>query len=370
MNLLTQFVLGIALVFAIQAFKFGPSQAHLAVGRIGLKWIWRVGGLFASSKDKVWLTPGSDEVPSGRLAFSQNAMAGDHTVMLPKENLLHCLSTGTLDEKGVAALRASYPSAFTRMLNELVPESHERPCTEEGIPSGSIWIDTDLSIEDEHAPVLLYLHGGAAIAGDGHTEKGFAYSLHKATGLRMLSLNYPLAPEHPAPAAGASVATALKAPILRNRRVILVGTSGGGLPVLQSILDHGAKPQAAVLLSPMVSSTPLPSHKENTPRDFIADYLIHCAARASYPTPKHVSLLDKDWSAVRNIPLYFQVSASEVLLDDSKYAAAKVEKVGGKVTLDIYPHGPHAMALLQDIIPEAGPALLRIAEWVKEQVRA
>jgi monoterpene epsilon-lactone hydrolase len=359
-----QVILGVLFMFGFQAFKFGPSQAHLGVGRICVKWAFRIGGILASSKDKPWVTPGAAEPPSGRVTMLQNFVAGNHDLH-PAEAQKHCLKTGKFDAEALEVMRRRVPALF-RMMLELVPEGQEKPADGDGFP-GSIWVDTDFSVEDETAPVVIYLHIGGAVAGSPQDDVGFAYSIHKATGFRTLALKYPLAPENAAPAAGKVVADAI-AKLGALRSVVVVAASGGGYPLLQAILDHKAKPAAVVLLSCMIAGKPLPSHTEHQNKDMFAPEMLRCWQDASYPQGS-VSLLEKNWTVAAKIPFYLQASANVMLTDDHKEAAAKLAAVGNEnVVLDLVPHVPHAFQLYQDILPEANAALVRVRDWIKEQL--
>ena len=46
------------------------------------------------------------------------------------------------------------------------------------------------------SPVILYLHGGGFSAGSPETYRMFAGQLSRATGFRVLLVDYKLAPEH------------------------------------------------------------------------------------------------------------------------------------------------------------------------------
>src|ERR1700761_4657312 len=52
----------------------------------------------------------------------------------------------------------------------------------------------------EPAPLLLYFHGGGWVIGDLDTHDGVCRLLAAAAGIRVLSIGYRLAPEHPFPA--------------------------------------------------------------------------------------------------------------------------------------------------------------------------
>ncbi len=366
LNWWQQVLLGVAFMFAFQAFKFGPSQAHYGVGRIALKWAFRAGGLLVSAKDKPWVTRGAAEPPSGRLAMFQNLMAGQHNAVTLRANQQSCLDTGRFSSESLAAMRAGYPSALQVMLGELVPENCVRPA--EGFPAGSLWVDTDFAVEDDTAPALLVLHGGGGIMGSPRVDVPLAFTLHKATNFRALALAYPLAPEHGPGEAGRVVVEAIRR--LAPRPVVAVAVSGGSRALLHALLEHGAAPRAAVLVSPMVAGRPeLPSHAANEASDFFSRALLGCMQAAAYP-PGSPTLVERDWSAAAAVPFFIQSSAPELLASDAELAAAKLRAAGARdVTTDVISHAPHAVVLFQDIVPEAAAAAVRIRDWIKEKVK-
>jgi acetyl esterase/lipase len=77
--------------------------------------------------------------------------------------------------------------------------------------------------------VLLYVHGGGFVMGSPSTHRKLAGDLARAAGIRVLLLDYPLAPEHLFPAAIHAVVAAyraLRATVLAER-IVLAGDSAG-----------------------------------------------------------------------------------------------------------------------------------------------
>ncbi len=70
-------------------------------------------------------------------------------------------------------------------------------------PSGALpaRLYTPLEAPSPVLPGLLYFHGGGFVAGSVDTHDGICRSLANASGCRLISLGYRLAPEHPFPAA-------------------------------------------------------------------------------------------------------------------------------------------------------------------------
>src|SRR5690606_3568876 len=76
---------------------------------------------------------------------------------------------------------------------------------------------------------ILYVHGGAFVAGSPRSHAYLAAGLAKAAGQRVYALEYRLAPEHPFPAAVDDVIAAVTALTDGHQGPLsLVGDSAGG----------------------------------------------------------------------------------------------------------------------------------------------
>jgi monoterpene epsilon-lactone hydrolase len=361
MKATSQLVVGIVLAFAVQAWKFSLPRAPVAVGRVVLRWVFRVGGPFASSEGGAWVTPGDHAPPSGQLALYQNLVAGHES-----SDHVGCIG-GKLSEIGIRIWDSSFGSPGVTMMLGVVPSSCEKKAA--GFPGQSLWLDSNMRKPLENdAPVIVYCHGGGGIIGSPHVDKGFPFNLNRQTGIRVLSLDYPLAPAHRAPAAGGAVADAV-AKLGPSRKVILVGMSGGAYPVLQSVLDHGVQPAGVVLVSGMVAGrADLPSHSKHVDKDIFSHAWVACMQEASYASGSE-TLLDKDWSPFASVPTFVHASANEVFTDDALEATRRIRAVGGNATLDLVPHAPHGVVLFVELIPEADAAMQRLATWIKSVAR-
>lgn len=120
---------------------------------------------------------------------------------------------------------------------------------------------------------LLYLHGGAYVAGSLEYAKGFGSHLAYHTGLRTLCVGYRLAPEHPYPAALEDAMAAYA--LLREAgcsKIILAGESAGGGLAYALTLRLKAEglplPLAIVAISPWTDLTCSgPSYQANLKAD-------------------------------------------------------------------------------------------------------
>lgn len=107
--------------------------------------------------------------------------------------------------------------------------------------------------------VVLYVHGGSFIYGSPESHAELVAHLAVASGARIFSLDYRLAPEHPFPAAQDDLLTAFRGLVAAGtlpERVVFAGDSAGGNLVLTALLrlrDEGAVlPAGVIAISPWV----------------------------------------------------------------------------------------------------------------------
>ena len=230
-------------------------------------------------------------------------------------------------------------------------------------------------------PVILYFHGGAYCIGSVATHRGLVGRLALATGIRVLSLDYALAPEHPFPAAIDDAVSAYRALLARDidpRRIVLAGDSaGGGLTVatLVALCDAGAPlPAAGVCISPWLDMTCSGDSWRTRPAEdpmigehglerFIGMYLAGADPRNPLASP-----LFADPKGLP--PLLIHVGTAEVLLDDSTMFAKHARDAGVDVTLEVWDDMIHVWHAFAPGLPEAARAIARIADYLGRIVEA
>lgn len=105
--------------------------------------------------------------------------------------------------------------------------------------------------------VLLWMHGGGMLIGTPHIDDQLCTETADRLGLRIVSVDYRLAPEHPFPAPLDDCARVWAALVERGERRIAVGgqSAGAGLAaaLAQRLLDEGGQqPTAQLLFCPML----------------------------------------------------------------------------------------------------------------------
>ncbi|GLW52656.1 alpha/beta hydrolase [Kitasatospora phosalacinea] len=228
---------------------------------------------------------------------------------------------------------------------------------------------------------LLYLHGGGYLVGSPDTHAGLVGELARRAGLRALSPDYRLAPEHPFPAAlddGLAAYRELLESGTDPRRLVLAGDSAGGGLVLATLLAARAAglplPAAAAVFSPWVDLTltgaSYRSRKEADPIFTEADiraYADHYLGTGDRANPL-ASPLFADLAGLP--PLLVQVGTNELLLDDALRLAARAAEQDVTVTLEVESGVPHVFQQQFGRLDEADAALDRAARFLTAHLAA
>jgi len=233
----------------------------------------------------------------------------------------------------------------------------------------------------EEPGVLLYLHGGAYVAGSPRTHRNLTTRLAEATNHWVLAIDYRMAPEHPYPAAVEDAVAAyrflLDGAASPSQIAVAGDSAGGGLTVglLVALKDAGLpQPACAIPISPWAdlegAGDSWTTRKEADPMIDPDDlrwkgslYLGGADPKSPTAAPIHADLSGL-------CPLLIQVGDAEVLLDDSKTLATRATAAGVDVTLDIQDEMIHVWPLFAGMAPESDEAVARIAEFIGKHITA
>lgn len=226
--------------------------------------------------------------------------------------------------------------------------------------------------------VLMYLHGGGYVFGGLDSHRDIAWRLSKESGMRVLLVDYRLAPEHPFPAAVEDATTCyrwLQDEGYKPHQIVMGGDSAGGgltLATLVNLKNLGiSKPSGAILLSPWVDlSLGGSSITTNAKSDAMLSpgsleqmaklYLGELDRKAPLASP-----LFADLSGLP--PMLVHVSNTEVLLGDAERLVEKVKEAGGDAVLEVWPKMPHVFQVFAGRIPEGKVAIVKLAEFIKKR---
>lgn len=286
-------------------------------------------------------------------------------------------------------VRAQLP--LTRLMQVLMPQSLSNRLIKLGLarvqlPAGLAreavvadgvpceWIIPKSAPTDQ---VLLYLHGGGFVyeLTPPHMEM-LAYLAQKM-GMRVLAVDYRVAPEHPFPAALDDCVTAYRWLLKQGvsaKNIVVAGDSAGGNLTITSLMklrDSGDPlPAAAACLSPVADL----SDKANRPEGF-NDPLLHPKAVKKYnmsyvgqnnAQDPLISPVYGDWHGLP--PLLVHAGEDELLRTDAVRVDELARDAGVDVKLEIYPRMWHVWQLYPKL-PQAVQSLDEIARFLKSHLK-
>jgi acetyl esterase/lipase len=243
-----------------------------------------------------------------------------------------------------------------------------------GVPSE--WVTAPGATADR---TIFYVHGGAYTICSPRTHRRLTAELSRASGYRVLAIDYRLAPEHPFPAAVEDAVAAyrwlLEGGTAPEHVAIAGDSAGGGLTIatLVSARDQGIPlPAAAVTISPWADlemtgesmdakASADPMIDRERLKDSADAYLDGTDARTPLASPIYADLTGLP-------PLFIHVGGRETLLDDSHRLAAKAQTDGVDVTLEVEDEMIHVWHLFVGIAPESEAGCRRVADFVKEKL--
>jgi acetyl esterase/lipase len=223
---------------------------------------------------------------------------------------------------------------------------------------------------DADGPPILYIHGGAFAMCSPRTHRGLLAELSAESRRPVFAVRYRLAPRHPYPAAADDALAAYRWLIGSEgsssaRRAAVAGDSAGGqLAVATSLgarAHHLPMPDAMLLISPVLDLTcQLALARELRRRDPFAS--ARSASRtlglyvaAADATDPRVNVLCADLTGMP--PTLIQVGGREMLLDDSRQFADRMQRAGSSAQLQIWRGQIHVFQALFRLLPEARDAL-------------
>ncbi len=247
----------------------------------------------------------------------------------------------------------------------------------ESVSAGGVpceWLSTPASRTDE---VLLYLHGGGFVLG-WETHRDIAWRLAEAAQMRVLLVDYRLAPENPFPAALEDATQCYRWLLdqgIDPGHIAIGGDSAGGglsLSTMVNLKNLGLPlPHSCVLLSPWVDLTlsgdTLLLNAEVDPMlsktilgRMAGAYLGNRDPRAPLASPLFADLRDLP-------PSLIQVGGNEVLLSDAQRIHDKLRAAGVSVQLEEWPKMPHIFQVFAARIPEGKAAITKLGSFLRER---
>ena len=237
------------------------------------------------------------------------------------------------------------------------------------------------NVPEGNEQMILYFHGGGFTFGSCDTHRNLATIISEASGVRVLLVEYRLAPEHKYPAANDDCLAVYRWLIengVSAKNIVIGGDSAGGgltLMTLLSLRNAGDPlPAAAFILSPFgldLINFDGESYISRAELDPVCS-LKGCQISANYYIdsltikPPILSLINQNLSGLPS--LLIQVGDHEVLLSDSTRFAERAREAGVDVKLEVWDNMWHVFQAFAAFVPEAKQAIDNIGTFVQKHL--
>jgi acetyl esterase len=230
-------------------------------------------------------------------------------------------------------------------------------------------------------PLLVYLHGGGWVIGSPGTHRRLCAELAEGAGVVVVSVDYRMAPEDPAPASLDDCVAAIQWAVANAAELnadgsnfAIGGDSAGGNLTMASALwlrDH-AGPRAKLLLllyGAFDMALDKPSHETNA-KGYILEidamywFKDHYLSGGASEADPLISPLRGELAGLP--PAHLIVGTLDPLLDDSKLLAEKLVAAGVPATLSVYQDMPHVFLQLSALLDGARKGVAEAVSALKQ----
>lgn len=259
-----------------------------------------------------------------------------------------------------------------------------RPVEVDGIPGE--WV---LAPGSDPARRLLYIHGGAFVAGSPNSHRTITSRYAREVDAAVLAIDYRLMPEHRRELGIGDCRTAYRwitengpdGPGQPDQLYVSGDSAGGNLSLMVAAWarDAGLRaPDAVIALAPLTDATySSPSLRRNVASDTMLGPLfgrlmqipkiilawLFVLENRYRPVNPDVSPLRGDLSGLP--PMLIQVSESEMLFDDARRYVNKARAAGTPARLQSWPGLLHVWHILNPEVPEANEAFGKIGAFIR-----
>jgi acetyl esterase/lipase len=234
------------------------------------------------------------------------------------------------------------------------------------------------------APGFVFFHGGGLVAGSIQTHDRIAAALAHATGCRLVSIEYRLAPEHKFPAA-VDDAIAATEWVARNasqlgidaERLVVGGDSAGAtlaaVVCQEALLNAGLSIMAQCLICPVLDFEGTSPSREAFAENHLIDRVTIEADLADY-LPDGIDAADPRISPLRATrvsglpPAIIHTAEFDPMRDEGNAYARKLLAAGVAVEHVCHDGMVHNFHALGAILPQAQLVLSQIGEQVRRAV--
>ena len=271
-------------------------------------------------------------------------------------------------------------AALMRLAGPEVPVDRVEDRTLPG-PGGALRIRLYSPTHAKILPGLIYFHGGGLIAGTLDTHDTIARSLARAGAVRVVSVDYRLAPEHRFPAALEDAMAAVRYTSshaadfgIDGARLGICGDSAGA--TLAAATCQAAALAGSPRLALQLLICPILDYSRSTPskREFASGYLVdqatldhdlmHYLPQGTSPANPLVSpLLAENVKGMA--PTLIHTAEFDPLRDEGRNYFERLTQAGNEVSYTCHPGMIHLFYGLGAVIPYARKALEQIGNEIR-----
>jgi acetyl esterase len=258
--------------------------------------------------------------------------------------LLELSGSASVETMTVSEARAQVRSDAAAFARTQLEMAHVDEVTVAGKIPGRLYVPAPV---DTPGPLLVYFHGGGFVVGDLDTHDNSCRFLARQAGIRVLAIDYRLAPEHPFPAAADDAVEAFRwarehsSELGADRSRIAVGgdSAGGNLAaVIAQTIRGSVGPAFQVLFYPWLDL----SAKRESYRLFGEGFFLSESQLNWYRghylgqdgdafDPRCSPALTNDLAGLA--PAYIATAGFDPLRDEAEEYAARLRDAGARVAL-------------------------------------
>lgn len=318
--------------------------------------------------------------PDGGAAVSRPAESEAHSAVVETLRNLSAEGRGLRGKARLVAMREAMDS---------ISDGRELTCEIRPVSDGALRGEWVLAPQADPRRRLLYIHGGAWLAGSPRSHRSITNKLSLLTGCAVFSLDYRLLPEHKRRDGIEDCRDAYRWMLQQGPGgaealdfLVVAGDSAGGnltLSLVAWVRDEGLRrPDAVVAFSPATDGTlTSPSLDSNVHSDPMLGPSFGPLTRVPRPLlwwaswfTMRVRPSDPTVSPLRgNLaglpPMLIQASEAEMLLDDARRYVRKARAAGSPVELQTWPHMVHVWQIFTPELPEAEEAYQEVAAFLQ-----
>lgn len=248
----------------------------------------------------------------------------------------------------------------------------------ERVASGPVGGDLIRLVGCDEAKLVIYFHGGGFFFGSARSHRVVASNLARASGCAVLSADYRLAPEHPAPAAHDDAFAVYRWALDQgypSSSIALCGDSAGGNLAISTAVrarDAGLPlPGALMLMSPALDlADELESHASVPDAPLLTPdlmglfntlYIGGGDRRSTSVTPLHGDLSGLP-------PTLVHVGTWELLRDDSIEIVKRIRAAGGAAELKVWEGMCHSWQLFAPMLDEGMASIEEAGTFLRQRL--